>query len=94
MRNVTKLISAIIVVMILFACSLPPQTPVTRRDLMLTKVYDRFIIHEAPEELLYALNTRGEVVVESKRNIPGKEFLVYVKLLATADGVHVLEYDR
>ena len=61
---------------------------------MSTKVYDKFIISESPEELLYALNTRGEVVVESKRNIPGKDFPVYVKLLATSEGVHILEYDR
>lgn len=78
----------------LVACSLPPMKPVTRQDLMRTNIYNRFIVDESPEELLYALNTRGEVVVESERNIPGKAFPVYLKLLATADGIHVLEYDR
>lgn len=77
-----------------FACSLPPMQPVTKRELMQTNLYRNFIIDRPAEEILYALNTRGEVVVEGKRNIPGKEFPVYVKLLATADGVHLLEYDR
>ena len=61
---------------------------------MKTRVYNKYIIDESPEELLYALNTRGEVVVEGKRNIPGRDFPVFVKLLATSAGVLVLEYDR
>lgn len=75
-------------------CSLAPEQPVTRVELMKTKIYNKYVVEESPEELLYALNTRGEVVVESKRNIPGKEFNIYLKLLATADGIEVLEYDR
>ena len=55
---------------------------------------NKYQIEESPEELLYSLNTRGEVVIEAIRNVPGRTFNVYVKLLATADGVHVLEYDR
>ena len=88
------LVTLLTTVLMLVACSLPPMTPVTRQDLMRTNVYNRFVIDESPEELLYALNTRGEVVVESERNLPGKKFPVYLKLLATADGIHVLEYDR
>jgi hypothetical protein len=79
---------------LLAGCSLAPEQPVTRMELMKTNIYNRFIVEESPEELLYALNTRGEVVVESMRNIPGKEFPIYLKLLATADGIEVLEYDR
>lgn len=79
---------------LLAGCSLAPERPVTRQELMKTNIYNRFIVEESPEELLYALNTRGEVVVESRRNIPGKEFDIYLKLLATADGLEVLEYDR
>jgi uncharacterized protein YcfL len=79
---------------LLVGCSLAPEQPVTRLELMKTDIYGIYIIEESPEELLYALNTRGEVVVESKRNIPGKEFNIYLKLLATADGIEVLEYDR
>lgn len=89
-----SLITSVLAMVLLVSCSLPPVQPVTRRDLMQTRVYDKFIIEESPEELLYALNTRGEVVVEGKRNIPGKNFPVFVKLLATTEGVHVLEYDR
>lgn len=79
---------------LLAGCSLAPEVPVTRVQLMKTNIYSKYIVDESPEELLYALNTRGEVVVESKRNIPGKEFPIYLKLLATADGIDVLEYDR
>lgn len=58
---------------------------------MKTRIYDaKYIIDESTEELLYALDTRGEVVVEGNRHIPGQEF----KLLAISEGVHVLEYDR
>lgn len=80
--------------LLLAGCSLAPEMPVTRKDLMSTGIYKKYIIEESPEELLYSLNTRGEVVVEGKRNIPNREFNVYVKLLATSEGVHVLEYDR
>ena len=87
-------ITSVLAVVLLVSCSLPPTHPVTRRDLMKTNVYSMFIIEESPEELLYALNTRGEVVVEGMRNIPDTDFPVYVKLLATSEGIHVLEYDR
>lgn len=79
---------------LLVGCSLAPEQPVTRAELMKTKIYSKYVIEESPEELLYALNTRGEVVVESKRPVPGGELNVYVKLLATADGLDVLEYER
>jgi len=79
---------------LLVGCSLAPEQPVSRKELMSTNIYNKYIVQESPEELLYALNTRGEVVVESRRNIPGKEFNIYLKLLATTDGIEVLEYDR
>ena len=93
-KVINSLVTTVLVAVFLVSCSLPPLEPVTRVELMKTRVYNKYIIDESPEELLYALNTRGEVVVESKRNIPGRDFPVFVKLLATADGVHVLEYDR
>jgi hypothetical protein len=92
-----KLFSFVILILssiLLISCSLPPLQPVTRAELMKTRVYNKFIIDESPEELLYALNTRGEIIVEGKGNIPGKDFPVYVKLMATADGVYINEYDR
>ena len=93
-RTLIRFVTFALATAILVSCSLPPVQPVTRVELMKTRIYNKFIIDESPEELLYALNTRGEVIVEGKRNIPGKEFPVYVKLLAAADGIHVLEYDR
>ncbi|MHB8709175.1 MAG: hypothetical protein ACYC9I_09895, partial [Desulfuromonadales bacterium] len=76
-------VAALLVLTLLAGCSLAPERPVTRQELMKTNIYNRYIVDESPEELLYALNTRGEVVVESRRNIPGKEFDIYLKLLAT-----------
>jgi hypothetical protein len=95
MKKALSLLAALLLVTSLLAsCSLPPVNPVTRVELMKTRIYNKFIIEESPEELLYALNTRGEVIIEGKRNIPGRDFPVYVKLLATSGGVHLLEYDR
>lgn len=93
-KRIYTLVAVVTTSLILLSCSLPPLNPVTRRDLAMTRLYSKYIIEESPEELLYALNTRGEVVVEGSRNIPGRDFPIYVKLLATANGIHVLEYDR
>jgi hypothetical protein len=41
-----------------------------------------------------ALNTRGEIIVESKRDIPGRDFPVYVKRMATSEEGHINEYIR
>lgn len=93
-RKIFSLVAMILAAFLMISCSLPPLEPVTRVELMKTRVYNKYIIDESPEELLYALNTRGEIIVEGKRNIPGKDFPVYVKLMATAEGVHLNEYDR
>ena len=61
---------------------------------MQTRIYNVYIIDESPEELLYALNTRGEVIVEGKRNISGQDRLVYIKLMAAVDGILINEYGR
>ena len=94
MKKTFSLLVGLLAMILLLSCSLPPTHPVTRQDLMQTRIYNKYIIEESPEELLYSLNTRGEVVVEGKRNIPGKDFTVFVKLLATTEGIHLLEYDR
>jgi len=88
------LLFVLLVLVLQSGCSLAPEQPVTRKDLMSTGVFQKYIIEESPEELLYSLNTRGEVVITAIRNTPNRQFNVYVKLLATANGVHVLEYDR
>ena len=93
-KTISSFVTALLATFLLVSCSLPPAQPVTRQELMKTHVYNKYIIEESPEELLYALNTRGEIIVEGKRNIPGRDFPVYVKLMATTDGVHINEYDR
>ena len=93
-KKICSLVALVLAALLLVSCSLPPTHPVTRRELMKSRVYDRYIIHESPEELLYALNTRGEIIVEGKRNIPGRNFPVYIKLMATTEGIHLNEYDR
>jgi uncharacterized protein YcfL len=85
---------AAILLLMLAACSLPPETPVTRNELMRTPVYHKYVIQESPEEVVNALNRDGEVILESKRNIPGKNIPVHVKILATSEGLEVLEYER
>lgn len=93
-KTISSLIALVLAAFLLSSCSLPPMQPVTRIELMKTRIYNKYIIEESPEELLYALNTRGEIIVEGKRNIPGRDFPVYVKLLATSAGIHINEYDR
>ena len=75
-KTILTLVAAVVAACLLISCSLPPVKPVTRKELMKTRIYNRFII------------------VEGKRNIPGRDFPIYLKLLATTGGIHVLDYDR
>ena len=75
---------------LLLGCSLPPEKIVTRNVLLSTGVYRSFTIKESPEQILNALNMEGEVVV---RALEGTR-PVYVKILATADGLLVSSYDQ
>ena len=93
-KSICSLLATLLIAALLISCSLPPDYPVTRRELNQARVYQRYIIDESPEELLYGLNTRGEVIVEGTRNIPGQDFPVYIKLMATSEGIHINEYDR
>jgi len=76
------------------ACSLAPEMPVTREMLMKTRIYQSYVIEESPEEVVDALNQQGEAILAVKRTIRGKEYPMHVKLLATSEGLEVLEYDR
>ncbi len=76
------------------ACALPPEKPVTREELMRTGIYQKFIIEDSPEQVLNMLNTYGEAILKGKRNVPGKDYPVDIKLLATAEGIEILDYDR
>jgi len=75
---------------LLLACSLPPDKPVTRNELGQSGIYNTYKIEESPEEVLNALNMEGEVVLKGEyQNRP-----VYIKILATADGLEVTAFDR
>jgi len=75
---------------LLVSCSLPPEKIVTRKVLFGTGVYQAFSIDESPEQILNALNMEGEVVLKAHEGSRP----VYVKILATADGLLVSSYDR
>ena len=76
------------------ACSLAPEMPVTREMLMKTRIYSQYVIEESPEEVVDALNKDGEAILAVKRTIRGKDFPMHLKLLATSEGLEILEYDR
>ncbi len=90
MRSITRSLPVLMVLVFLLSCSLPPEQPVTRKMLKASGVYRTFKIEESPEELLNALNVEGEVVIKAlESNRP-----VFVKILATAEGLQVTTYDR
>ena len=91
---IRSIMALIVVVVLMMACALPPDKPVTRDELMKTRIYQTFIITESPEQVLDLLNTHGEAILLAKRNVPGKDYPVHVKLLATSEGIEVMDYDR
>ncbi|MBE0499860.1 MAG: hypothetical protein IBX47_00345 [Desulfuromonadales bacterium] len=88
------ILTLIVAAVLLTACALPPERPVTREELMQTRIYQTFVIVESPEQILALLNSYGEAVLLAKRNIPGKDYPVHVKLLATSEGIEISDYDR
>lgn len=90
MVTMSRLIVTLFLSISLIACSLAPENPVTRKQLLTTGVYRAFTIEESPEEILNALNMEGEVVI---RAMEGR-YPVYVKIMATADGLIVSSYGR
>jgi len=76
------------------ACSIPPEVPVTRKQLLDTNIYRAFVVKESPEQILNALNAQGDVVIEGQRRLGNKLYPVHIKLLATPFGVEVVDYDR
>jgi len=78
----------------LLGCSLPPEKPITIDELMVTKVFRLYKIDESPEDVLRVLNRDGEVIVSGVRTVRGKQLPVYVKILATSDGMEVSDYER
>ena len=90
MRAGLKLFFVVSLFSLLLACSLPPVTPVTHKQLLGTGIYRNFTIVESPEEILNALNMEGEVVIKA---MEGK-FPVYVKIMAKTDGLKISSYGR
>ncbi len=89
-RTCRSLAFAVLAVLVLAACSLPPERPLTRRDLVRTNAYRLYTIEESPEAVLNALNREGEVVLEGfYRQKP-----VLIKFLATPEGIEVTHYNR
>jgi len=80
----------ILSVSMLLACSLPPDKPVTRKELGQAGIYRTYKIEESPEEVLNALNMEGEVVLRGEY----QDRPVYIKVLATSDGLEVTAFDR
>ena len=89
-----RLFFGFLLILLVAACALPPERPATREQLMRTGIYQKFIIEDSPEQVLDMLNSYGEAILKGKRNVPGKDYPVDIKLLATAEGIEVLDYDR
>ena len=89
MRILPSLLMVLLTALLL-ACSLPPDQPVTRKELGQSGIYRTYKIEESPEEVLNALNMEGEVILRGEyRDRP-----VYIKVLATAAGLEVTAFDR
>ncbi len=83
-------LTMVLLVSLLLACSLPPDKPVTRKELGQSGIYRTYKIEESPEEVLNALNMEGEVVLRGEyRDRP-----VYIKVLATSSGLEITSFDR
>ena len=80
----------VLLVSLLLACSLPPDKPVTRKELGQSGIYRTYKIEESPEEVLNALNMEGEVVLRGEYQARP----VYIKILATSDGLEVTSFAR
>ena len=79
---------AVLCLLVVWGCSLPPEKPVTKDELYRTGIYSSFSIKESPESVLAALNREGEAVIEGRYR-GTKEY--YIKIMATAKGL-VLHY--
>jgi len=93
MQRVARFVVLLLVVTFV-ACSLPPAEPITIDELMGTKVFRIYKIEDSPEDVLRVLNRDGEVIVKGERTVRGKKLPVFVKILATSDGMEVSDYER
>lgn len=72
------------------ACSLPPENPVTKKELLATGIYRNFKIKESPESVLAVLNRDGEVVLDTTYR--GKP--LFVKIMATEKGLELVYVEK
>lgn len=72
------------------ACSLPPEKPITKRELLATGIYRNFKIKESPESVLAVLNRDGEVVLDT--TYKGKP--LFVKVMATSKGLELVYVEK
>ena len=86
-----KFISMLFLLLLLAACSISPEKPVTRNDLYKTNIFSTFTIKDSPESVLATLNREGEVVLEGKSRY-GEEY--FVKILATPSGLKIRLYAK
>jgi len=83
-----------VVLTLLVGCSLPPEKPLTIDELMATKVFRVYKIQDSPEDVLRTLNRDGEAIVKGERTVRREQIPVWVKILATKDGIEVADYER
>lgn len=76
--------------LIVSACSLPPERLVTKEELYKTGIYNMYTIKESPDRVLAALNSEGEVVLE----VLLRKEPYYVKILATTEGLKIYATER
>lgn len=95
MSSLVRLWLSMLLVALVAGCSIAPDNPVTREELMRTQMFKRYVIDESPEQILNVINIQGEVILEGKRHVQGgKTAPVYIKVLATSLGLEVSDYER
>lgn len=78
------------ILLVVTACSLPPERQITKGELLRTGVYQNFRVKESPESVLAALNREGEVVLDTVyKNQP-----LYVKIMATSKGLKLVYVEK
>lgn len=79
-----------VLLVLLSSCSLPLERAITKQELFSSGIYNQYVIKDAPESVLSALNKEGEVVLDAKY----KETPVFVKIMATSKGLKVTAIEQ
>ena len=86
-----SVVTSCMMLLLVSACSITPEKPVTRQELYKTNIFSEFTIKDSPESVLATLNREGEVVLEGKTKF-GEEY--FVKILATDSGLKIRLYAK